>query len=86
MQLCKQNPSNKISQIEGKLSEWLGKETKMFKNKAGDSVFISNDTTRKVRFDFLRPNPHNNPHMHIEELIKGEWKGPRIYPIDVPHN
>lgn len=33
-----------------------------------------------------RPNPHNNPHMHVEELIKGEWRGPRIYPTNVPHN
>ena len=76
----------RISRIEGEISEWLGKESRMIKNKAGDAVFLSKDMDRRVRFDFLRPNPHNNPHMHIEELIKGEWKGPRIYPIDVAHN
>ncbi len=86
VKLGKQNPGHKISQLEGKLSEWLGNETKMIKNKAGDSVFLSKDMERRVRFDLLRPNPHNNPHMHIEELIKGEWKGSRIYPTDVPHN
>jgi hypothetical protein len=47
MQLCKQNPSHKISQLEGKISKWLGKETQMIKNRAGDSVFISKDNTRK---------------------------------------
>ena len=86
VKLGTQNPGHKISQIEGKLSEWLGKETGMIKNKAGDTVFLSKDGAKKVRFDFLRPNPHNNPHMHMEEFINHEWHGPRIYPRDVPHN
>lgn len=86
VQLGKHNPRAKISQLEGKLSEWLGKETRMIKNKAGDLVFLSKDARKRVRFDFLRPNPHNNPHMHLEELIDNEWIGPRIYPKDVPNN
>lgn len=85
MRLGKQN-SGRISQIEGKVSEWLGSESRLIKNKAGDVVLLSKDMERRVRFDFIRPNPHNNPHMYIEELIKGEWKGPRIYPTNVPHN
>ena len=84
--LNKQNHSHKISQLEGKISEWLGKETKMIKNKAGDSVFLSKDGTRKVRFDLSYPAPHSNPHGHVEEFINGKWvKSGPIYPNDVPH-
>lgn len=78
--------SNPIIQIENKISEWLGSGSKLIKNKAGDTILLSNDMQRRVRFDFLRPSPHNNPHMHVEEIIKGEWIGPRIYPTNVPHN
>jgi hypothetical protein len=58
----------------------------MIKNKAGDSVFLSKDGTRKVRFDLKHPAPHSNSHGHVEEFIKGKWnKSGPIYPIDVPH-
>jgi len=80
------NRQKNILEIEEKIIEWLGKESRMIKNKAGDSIFISKDSARRIRFDFIKPNPHNNPHVHIEEYIKNEWKGPRIYPVDVPHN
>ncbi len=57
----------------------------MIENKAGDSVFLSNDTTRRVRFDFN--NPHGDrPHMHIEKKINSKWKDAtsqhRIYPFE----
>ena len=85
LQLAKQN-SGKISQLEGKLSNWLGKGSKFVKNEAGDSVFLSTNASKRVRFDFLRPNPHSNPHMHIEEFINGKWnKSGPIYPFDIPH-
>ena len=84
MQLCQQNRNIKITQLEGKLSEWLGPETKMIKNQAGDPVFLSNNTERRIRFDFN--NPHGDrPHMHIEIKINSKWKEAtsqhRIYPI-----
>ena len=34
------NNTNNISIFEQKISNWLGKETKMIKNKAGDPVFF----------------------------------------------
>jgi len=83
MQLGKQSPNNKISHLEGKLSEFLGKESKMIRNRAGDPVFLSKDMERRVRFDFK--NPHGDiPHMHIEKKINCKWKDAtskhRIYP------
>ena len=86
MKFGEKNTSYTILQLEEKISQWLGHGTKLIKNKAGDPVFLSKDASRRIRFDFIRPNPHNNPHMHIEKLINGEWKGSRVYPIDVPHN
>ncbi len=86
VQLSKQSSSNKISQLEGNISEWLGKEAKMIKNKTGDTVFLSKNGTKKVRFDFNHPAPHSNPHGHIEEFFNGKWnKSGPIYPTDVPH-
>lgn len=86
MQFGKQNPIHKISQLEGKISEWLGSETKMIKNRAGDHVFLSKDMERRVRFDLNHPAPHRNPHGHVEEFINGKWvKSGPIYPNDVPN-
>lgn len=85
IQFAKQNPFHKTSQLERKLSEWLGKETTMIKNKAGDPVFLSKDMERRIRFDFN--NPHGDrPHMHIEKKINSKWKDAtnehRIYPLE----
>jgi hypothetical protein len=45
----------------------------MFKNKAGDPIFISKDGTRRVRFDFN--NSHGiDKHMHIEHKPNTKWK------------
>jgi len=75
-----------VVQLEKQVSSWLGEGTKVIHNAAGDPVFLSEDGIRKVRFDFNRPYPHENPHLHLEELIDGEWKEiSRIYPSDVPH-
>ncbi|MDN3505884.1 MAG: hypothetical protein P0S96_01490 [Simkaniaceae bacterium] len=75
-----------IAKLEKRVSSWLGKETKLIHNKAGDPVFLSEDGLRRVRFDFKRPHPHESPHLHFEHLVKGEWEEiSRIYPIDVPH-
>jgi hypothetical protein len=52
---------------------------------AGDTILVSKDGTRRIRFDIKRPHPHQSPHAHVEELKNGRWKksGP-IYPRDVP--
>lgn len=76
-----------IVQLEKRISEWLGEGTKFIRNEAGDSVFLSKDGLRCVRFDFNKTKPHNNPHAHVEIKVDDKWvKSGQIYPIDVPHN
>lgn len=76
-----------IVQLEKQISSWLGEGTRFIRNEAGDSVFISKDGLRCVRFDFNRPKPHNNPHAHVEIKVDGKWiKSGEIYPTDIPHN
>ena len=79
-QVC--NP--KVAELEGKLSGWLGKESKMITNKAGDPIFLSKDAKKRIRFDFN--NPHGDKmHMHLETKINSKWKDAtpqhRIYPF-----
>jgi hypothetical protein len=75
-----------VAKLEKQISGWLGEGTQLIRNKAGDPVFISKDGLRKVRFDFNRPAPHENPHLHLEHLVDGEWQEiSRVYPIDVSH-
>ncbi|EFB41443.1 hypothetical protein pah_c034o001 [Parachlamydia acanthamoebae str. Hall's coccus] len=63
-----------IIDLEKKVSEWLGQGTKIIKNKAEDVILLSKDGLRKVRFDLNRPDPHTNPHAHIEELVNDIWQ------------
>jgi len=86
--LASQNFSkSKIQKAEGMINSYLGEGTRLIKNEAQDLVFISKDGLRKVRFDFVSPKPHNNPHMHVEKLNGRKWwDSGQIYPIDVPHN
>jgi hypothetical protein len=74
-----------VDDVARHAKEWLGKDYKVIINKAGDDVFMSKDRLRKIRFDIRNPTPHKNPHVHLEQLINGKWKGVRIYPKDVPH-
>jgi hypothetical protein len=78
------NPAASLEKAIQAAKDWLGKEVRAITNKNGDSVFMNKAGTRKLRFDIKNPSPHENPHAHIEELINGKWKGPRIYPRDVP--
>jgi RHS repeat-associated protein len=80
-----------VDELSKEIAEWLGSDSRVITNDSGDKIFLSKDGTRRVRFDMNRPNPHNNPHMHFEELIDGKWKSAspdisQIYPRDVPHN
>jgi len=80
-----QNTHLKIVEIEKQISKWLGSGSRFIKNKAGDSIFISKEGTKRVRFDFNNPTPHTNPHAHIEIKIDNKWhKSGPIYPVDVP--
>jgi tetratricopeptide (TPR) repeat protein len=74
-----------VVNLEKRISSWLGEETKLMHNKAGDPIFLSRDGARRVRFDFN--NPHGDrPHFHIEHKVGGKWKDAssqhRIYPIN----
>ena len=78
---------SEVVQLEKKISEWLGEGTKLIRNEAGDSVFLSKDGMKCVRFDFNYPNPHNSPHAHVEIKVDGKWiKSGQIYPINVQPN
>ena len=84
----KATSSKKINQAESMINSWLGEGTRFIRNKAGDPTFLSKDGLRRVRFDFDRPHPHKNSHIHVDEHISnGIWKeSGQIYPRDVPHN
>ncbi len=78
---------SEILTLEKQISSWLGEGAKFIRNEAGDSVFLSKDGMRCVRFDFNNTKPHNNLHAHVEIKVDGKWvKSGQIYPIDVPHN
>ena len=57
MHLKPEQATQRVSQLEREISEWLGPEVRMMKNKEGDRLFISKDGVRKVRFDFLSRTP-----------------------------
>jgi hypothetical protein len=78
--------SNKIESLSNKIQGWLGSNSRLIRNKAGDLIFLSADGIRRVRFDINNPKPHASPHGHVEEFLNGIWQksGP-IYPNDVPH-
>ena len=78
---------SKIDNLIKSIQDWLGDGARLVKNKNGDTVIISADGTKRVRFDLYNTSPHNSPHFHIEEFIDDTWQksGP-IYPYDVPQN
>ena len=82
--------ASKVPELANDLKKWLGKDYRVIINKAGDTVLLSKDGLKKIRFDLSRPHPHVNPHSHIEQFINGKWvKGkhngvPQLYPRDVP--
>jgi hypothetical protein len=63
---------NGVQGVSKEATEWLGPNSKVITNSSGDKVFLSEDGLRKIRFDINNPAPHNNPHMHVEELINGK--------------
>jgi hypothetical protein len=64
--------------------KFLGKDVRVITNSASDTVFLSKDGLRRVRFDFNNPSPHLNPHSHVEIKVNGKWvKSGPLYPSDV---
>ncbi len=75
----------KVGEAANAIERCLGPNAKGITNKAGDTVHVSEDGLRRIRFDLNKPHPHESPHSHVEEFINGKWEksGP-IYPTDVP--
>ena len=83
--------SQKVAEAANNIANWLGDGATVKTNKHGDKIFLSEDGTKRVRFDMKHPYPHNNPHVHIQQLTNGEWKSvdpkiDQIFSKDVPHN
>ena len=71
-----------MEDIEG----WVGQgdDIIVIRNKHGDLILRNSANTRRFRMDLNYPNPHENPHMHLEWRVgRSGWEGPRIYPLDV---
>ncbi len=64
--------SGKLPKISNQLKNWLGKEYRVITNKAGDTVLLSKDGLRKMRWNVKNPHGYD-PHMHLEVLKNGEW-------------
>jgi hypothetical protein len=76
-----------VAEAANAIARWLGKDVRVIVNKEGDYVFLSQNGTRKVRFDINDPSPHGSPHGHADEFIDGKWvRSEPIYPKDVPNN
>ena len=76
-----------VGGVADSVATWLGRGGRVIKNDAGDSIFLSENGLRRVRFDINRPFPHRSPHGHVEEFVNGKWnKSGPVYPKDVPHN
>ena len=66
------------------LIQFLGKNARVITNPAGDTVILSNNGLKRVRFDFNNPSTHANPHSHVEIKVNGKWvKSGPLYPSDV---
>ncbi len=81
--------NNNVTKLKNHINEWLGKNTKMIKNKHGDPIFLSKDGTRRIRFDFN--NSHGDrQHLHIEQKSNNRWRDAtnqhRIYPLEENHS
>jgi hypothetical protein len=74
-----------ISNLTVDIKEWIGDGGRVIHNSSGDTILLSTDGTRRVRFDINNPSPHDYPHGHVEEFVNGKWvKSGPIYPKDVP--
>ncbi len=79
------NTTSKVSETSAMITEWLGDGAKFIRNSNDDAVLLSADYTKRVRFDFNHPAQHTYPHMHVEELVNGQWiKSGPIFPADIP--
>ena len=74
----------RVMRLADDIADWLGSNSRVIHNDAGDRIFLSQDGTRKIRFDFHNTGG-DRPHMHFEILRNGRWRDffdgvHRIYP------
>ena len=78
-------PKGAVGDAAASARNFLGGGYKAITNKAGDTVLMSKDGLRKMRFDFNNTSG-DLPHVHIEQFINGRWRDAipgahRIYPL-----
>ena len=83
-QAAPKSVSPAVKAVGDDVTKFLGKDARVITNSAGDTVFLSKDGLRRVRFDINNPSPHLNPHSHVEINVNGKWvKSGPLYPSDV---
>jgi RHS repeat-associated protein len=75
---------NVIQALGNEIKQFLGDDSRMIVNEAGDKIFVSQNGLRRVQFHFNKTFPHDSPHVHIDVKVGGTWKNTRFYPKDVP--
>jgi len=71
---------NVVQSLGNQITQWLGKDSRMIVNEAGDKIFLSKDGLRRVQFHINKTYPHSDPHVHIDIKINGKWIKDRYYP------
>ena len=55
----------KITELGDEMKTWLGTNSRVIRNEAGDVILQSKDGLREIRFDFNSFYPHDKPHIHL---------------------
>ena len=66
-------PIGAVGDAAASARNFLGGGYKAITNKAGDTVLMSKDGLRKMRFDFNNTSG-DLPHVHIEQFVNGRWR------------
>ena len=76
-----ENAVTKVEQAADDIYNWLGDDAIPDRNDAGDFFVRNAENTKRFRFDYNDPSPHEDPHMHLDWLDEaGKWITKRIFP------
>ena len=64
--MCSKDGVEKVEKVSKEVKNFLGPDYKSITNKSQDSIFISKDGLRKIRFD-IKNSHGDRPHIHMEE-------------------
>jgi len=59
--------------------EWLGDDPVAIKNQNGDLIARNAENTLRFQAHFNNYYPHNQPHIHLDQFINGQWEAFRIF-------